>query len=151
LAPRATVGQFNWVTAASELRDLSATAGHLLLQNGAAVTNRHYLDCSGGIRVGSYATVAGVRSVLISHAIDTEYCYQDVAQIEIGDFSLVSSNVKIVPGAQVPKESVIGMGAVVQRGLSHPGFLYAGVPAEKKKKLHGAYFNRADPRVSPRA
>lgn len=147
----AKMGSFNWVTAARELRHQSPAAACFTLADGAAVTSRHYVDCSGGVVVGRYSTVAGVRSVIMSHGIDTDRCEQVGTQITIGEYCLIASTVRIVPGVTVADRSVVAMGSVVSRSLTETDCLYAGVPAVKKRCVAGAYFSRQEPYVRARS
>jgi acetyltransferase-like isoleucine patch superfamily enzyme len=150
LDPSATIGQWNWITAARPLSRLTARGCFLHMERHSALTSRHYVDCSGGITIGEFATVAGVRSSLLTHGIDLGRSEQDVSGLVIGPFSLVSSNVKMTPGSRVPARSLVAMGSVVASGLSEPQCLYAGVPAVAKKKLPDcAYFHRTVGSVRP--
>lgn len=147
----AVFGNFNWVTATEVLSYQSPRASTIKLGEGAAVTSRHYIDCSGGVEVGRFSTVAGVRSVFVSHGIDVDTCEQVVSPISIGEFCLVSSTVRFVPGVSVADRCLVAMGSVVARNLDEPDYLYAGVPAEKKRSIAGHYFSRNQAFVSGRA
>lgn len=144
------IGSWNWVSAAPSLRavgDEASGRGGAYLEMGrdAAVTSRHYIDCSGGVEIGAFSVLAGVRSSLVTHQVDTEGSRQVVVPVTIGDYCLVSSNVKIAPGARIPDRSVVAMGAVVVGDLGEPGMLYAGVPARRVKEVGGgAFFARRD-------
>lgn len=150
LGTGAHLGRFNWVTAARIMRHQSERHGTLKLDEGAGVTSRHYVDCSGGIRIGKYSTVAGVRSVFSTHGIDTTACWQVGSPIVIGEFCLISSCVLIVPGVTIADRCVVAMGAVVASSLTESDSLYAGVPAVRKRAVSGNYFRRSDPFVAPR-
>lgn len=146
----AHLGRFNWVTAARTLRHQSEGHATLKLDEGAGVTSRHYVDCSGGIRIGKYSTVAGVRSVFSTHGIETAGCWQVGTPIVIGEFCLISSCVRIVPGVTIADRCVVAMGAVVADSLTESDGLYAGVPAIRKRAVSGDYFRRTDPNVAAR-
>lgn len=149
LGVNARLGQWNWISSAPAFWQADAS-GQLHIQEGASVTSRHYLDCSGGISIGEFATVAGVRSTFISHGIDLSKNIQRCAPIAVGAFSIVGSNTKVVPGAHVPHHSLVAMGAVVAAGLEQAYGLYAGSPARLRKNLDqdSAYFTRTTARVS---
>lgn len=144
-------GNFNWVTATDVLSYQSPRASTIKLGEGAAITSRHYIDCSGGVVVGRYSTVAGVRSVFVSHGIDVDSCEQVVAPISIGEFCLISSTVQFVPGVSVADRCLVAMGSVVASDLGESDCLYAGVPAQKKRRIAGHYFSRAHAYVRGRA
>ncbi len=139
-----TIGQWNWITATPELS--SGGGGYLIIGHDTAITSRHYIDCSGGVRIGDYSTVAGVRTVVLSHQIDVAHNAQTTAPVELGDYVLISSNVCLTPGSRIPSSSLIAMGAVVVGTLEAEGALYAGVPAVLKRRGigDGAYFTRTE-------
>ena len=147
----AAFGNFNWITAADVLSDQSPRASTIKLGDGAAITSRHYIDCSGGVEVGRFSTVAGVRSVFFSHGIDVDSCEQVASPISIGEFCLISSAVRVVPGVSIADRCLVAMGSVVARNLDESDCLYAGVPAAKKRKVAGHYFTRAHAFVRGRA
>lgn len=145
LGAGASVAQWNWASAARlALVGRWKNEGSLILGDHSAITSRHYLDGTGGVFVGPFATVAGVRSTFITHGIDPAAGRQSTRPIEIGAYSLVSSNTKVVPGAAVPARSLVAMGAVVTRGLTEECTLYAGTPARPVKRLRpdSKYFTR---------
>lgn len=151
LGERAVVGHWNWVGAAPMLRTsalmsrAAGRAGAFRLGKNAAVTSRHYIDCSGGVEIGDFSILAGVRSTVMTHQVDTTVSAQDVCGVVIDEYCFVGSNVKLVPGAKVPSRSVVAMGSVVTRELDQPGMLYAGAPARPIRRVdHGAYFLRHD-------
>jgi acetyltransferase-like isoleucine patch superfamily enzyme len=149
LGPGARLGQWNWVSSAAAFWHQDG-AGELELDAGAAATSRHYFDCSGGITIEQFATVAGVRSTFITHGIDVVSNEQRCAPIVVGRYSLLGSNAKMVPGASVPDHCLVAMGAVVVAGLDKSYALYAGSPAKYKRDLDRAssYFTRSTARVS---
>jgi acetyltransferase-like isoleucine patch superfamily enzyme len=145
----ATIGQWNWITASPELAN--EEGGYLFVGRESAITSRHYIDCSGGVRIGDHTTIAGVRSVVLSHQIDVVENVQSVDPVEIGSYVLMSSNVCVTPGSHIPSSCVIAMGAVVIGKLDTEGALYAGVPATLKRRglEAGAYFARTEGVVRP--
>lgn len=134
----ARLGQWNWATAGAAFPKMNQV---LRIGQHGAVTSRHYLDCSGGISIGEFSTIAGVRSTFITHGIDPATNRQTSAPISIGPFNLVGSNVKFVPGAQTAPRVQIAMGAVVVGELG-TGMLHGGVPAKPIRPVSGAYFER---------
>lgn len=155
LGRAAEIGQLNWISAAGFLvgQSKSQNAGSLTLGAHASLTNRHYLDASGGIVIGTFATVAGVRSVFMTHGIDIEDNCLDTAEIVIGDYAMVGGSCNFVMGSQVPARSVVAMGSTVLKGLTSTETLYAGTPARAKKELpvNADYFTRINGKVEPRS
>lgn len=137
----ARLGQWNWISAAPPLRSLGGSAS-LVVGDHSAVTSRHYMDVSGGLQIGRYSTIAGVRSTFVTHGINWKESVQTVRPIEIGDYCLISSNVEFAPGASVGDKIVVGMGATVSGQLMEAG-LYVQPRAQLvKQPLLGNYFER---------
>lgn len=149
LGNHSRIGQWNWFTSARSFWSQDRyEIGTAIIGDHSAVTLRHYVDCSGGVSIGAYTTLAGVRSTLLTHFVDTETNTQTCDPINIGEYCFVGSNVKITPGSSLPDRSVVGMGAVVAGKLKEAGMLYVGVPAKPRAPVdHGAYFSRTIGRV----
>jgi acetyltransferase-like isoleucine patch superfamily enzyme len=150
----AEIGQFNWISAAPFLVEESTSpiSGRFLLGAHASFTSRHYVDASGGVRIGEYTTVAGVRSAFMTHGIDVEDNVLDTFPITIGKYAMVGGGCNLVMGATVPDYSLVAMGSVVVKGLTESHSLYAGAPAKLKKALpEGAYAKRITGAVPARA
>jgi UDP-3-O-[3-hydroxymyristoyl] glucosamine N-acyltransferase len=147
----AVIGQWNWVSAAAPLV-AAGGSGSLSLGQHSALTSRHYVDASGGISIGSFSTVAGVRSTFITHGIDWKTSEQTTRGIEIGEYCLVSSNTSIAPGTRLADRCVTGMGATLAGELTESESLYVAPRAGMvKTQLSGEYFRRSEGFVSPRA
>jgi acetyltransferase-like isoleucine patch superfamily enzyme len=147
LGPGAHLGNFNWITASPMFQSQATETsehGCFTLGRESAVTSRHYVDCSGGVSIGEYTTVAGVRSTILSHQIDLVEGVQTSKATRIGDFCFVSSNVCLTPGSSIPDRSTVAMGAVVVGDLAPAGALYGGVPARVLRTTvdSGKYFRR---------
>ncbi len=145
IAEYATVGQWNWISAAPMFKDEAANSqnGGLDIGHHSAITSRHYIDCSGGVEIGDFTTIAGVRSTILSHQIDFAESRQSIYPVIIGSYCFIGSNVNLTPGTVIEDKIVVAMGAVVSGHLNSSETLYAGVPAKPIKKLSGAkYFGR---------
>jgi acetyltransferase-like isoleucine patch superfamily enzyme len=147
LGEHATIGQWNWISAARPLLR-GAPTGTFVIGEHSAVTSRHYVDCSGGVSVGRFSTVAGVRSTFITHGIDWRASKQTVREVTIGDYCLVSSNVSLAPGVNLPSNSVVGMGATLA-GTGEAGQLWLQDRARSVKGVSGSYFLRTRGFVDP--
>jgi len=150
----AIIGQWNWMSAALPLIGQSspASAGRFKMLRQSSMSSRHYVDASGGVTIGAFATVAGVRSTFITHGVDINSSMQSTARVEIGDYSILGSNSKLTPGSTVPSHSFVAMGSVVTRGLDEPYKLYAGTPARAVRNIprQASYFaRRVGPVASP--
>lgn len=146
MAEAAEVGQLNWVTAAPELvrESLEANPGSLIIDTHGGITSRHYVDVSGGLHIERFAICAGVRSTFMSHGVDVSVGGLVTSAMEVGEYSMVGGNVKLLPGARVPARCVVGMGSVVAKGLEQTDALYVGAPARFKKTIDIGEFGRRD-------
>lgn len=150
LGEEAAIGRWNCITAAKEFLEVRQTegCGRLVVGHHAAITLRHYVDCPGGIEVGAFTTIAGVRSTILTHQIDIRSNYSIILPVKIGDYCYVGSDVRIVPGSSIPDRCVIAMGSVVAGKLAESNTLYGGVPARPLKSVdEGAYFSRKERRA----
>ncbi len=152
LGEGAEIGQWNWLSAAPLLIEArhSPSSGRVTVGAESAITSRHYFDASGGIEIDEFVTVAGARSVFMSHGIDVTDAVLDSAPITIGRYAMVGGSCSFLLGAHVPEYSVVAMGSVVIAGLTEGRSLYAGVPARLKKPVDGKYFERTSGPVAPR-
>ena len=146
LGENAVIGHWNWVTASPLFSQVGA-ARVLRLGPHSAITSRHYVDCSGGVRIGTHTTIAGMRSTLFTHGISWKNSAQTASPIEIGDYCLISSNVQISPGTVVGNRIVVGMGATIAGELLEPGLYMQPRATMVKSELGGEYFHRAEGRV----
>ncbi len=153
LEDNAGIGNLNWFSGASHMTGVDAmgnyTSGSLLMGEGAALTNRHYVDMHGNIEIGRMALVAGVRSTLLTHSIDFTANRQTVEGIKIGAGTFVATNAVLLPGTRIPGNCIVAAGGVVTGPLPEEGFLYGGVPAKKIKPVPAdlPFFIRRDPFV----
>jgi acetyltransferase-like isoleucine patch superfamily enzyme len=141
LGDHARIGSWNWVTASRAMR---AIGGAAVLHLGAhsAISSRHYIDSTGGIRIGTHTTIAGERSTFITHGISWKKGAQTCSSIEIGDYCLISSNVQVAPGSIIGSRIVVGMGATIAGQLLEPGLYVQPRATLVKSDLDGGYFDR---------
>jgi len=137
------IGSFNWVTCAPGLSYLSDFSGALSVGIESAINSRNYLDCTGGIKFGNFSDLAGVRSTLITHQINTARAEQSCQSIEVGDFCLISSNCKFVPGVEIGDKSLVAMGSVLPKKIYPKYSKIAGVPGRVIGQTQGLFFSRS--------
>lgn len=138
------IGQLNWFSTAPtiEVAD-DGVAGWLQLADHAVVTNRHYVDCTGGLRMGEFVTFGGVRTTVLTHTVDLDSGRQTAAGITVGRNAFVSSNCAVLPGVTLGERTVLAPGSVTARGRSYaPRMLHGGVPAKPITEIDGKYFRR---------
>jgi carbonic anhydrase/acetyltransferase-like protein (isoleucine patch superfamily) len=149
---RAEIGQWNWFSTFPVLVENSpiAHAGKFILGDESSVTSRHFFDASGGIVIGRFTTIAGARSVFMTHGIDVESNTLLADTIKVGDYAMVGACTGLVMGSAVPSYCVIAMGSTVIAGLEQERSLYAGTPARFKKTIQSAkYWERPAGPVMP--
>jgi len=101
----------------------------LELGAGAVVTSGHRIDFTDRVRLGRNVIVGGRNSSLWTHN------RQDTAPITIGDFCYLGSEVRLAPGAALPDECLLALGAVLTSAIGEPRSLVAGVPAKVVRPL----------------
>jgi len=145
----AVIGRGNWITAMPigdtvHYSHEEARSPTLVVGSHGAITNRHIIDCTGGVTVGSFTTIAGFRSQVLTHSIDLGEGRQRSAPVSIGDYAFVGTNSVLLPGSAVPDYSVLGAKSLLERAFVDEYCLYAGVPARRVKGLprDSAYFTR---------
>ncbi len=145
-----TIGNGNWITGypLSQTRHFSHLTNRqpiLVLGEHAAITNRHFIDCTEAVRIGRFATFAGFSSQILTHSIDLEQCRQSAAPVTVGEYCFVGTNVVLLGGSALPSYSVLGAKSLLNKAYSEPHILYGGVPARRLRELDPelAYFKRS--------
>lgn len=150
LGEKSFIGRGNWITG-FPMRVGSKHFAHdvkrkceLIIGRESAITKNHHIDCTNAIYIGNFVTIAGYNSQLLTHSIDVYKCRQDSHPIVIGDYSFVSTGVKILGGSILPAHSVLAAGAVLNKQYSEEWMLYGGVPAKGIKRIpqSALYFTR---------
>lgn len=96
---------------------------------GTVITSGHRIDFTDRVTLGKNVIIGGRNSSLWTHN------RQETAPIEIGDFCYLGSEVRLAPGAKLPDECILGMGAVLTGEIKEPRSLVAGVPAKVIRPL----------------
>jgi acetyltransferase-like isoleucine patch superfamily enzyme len=96
---------------------------------GTVITSGHRIDFTDKVTLGKNVSIGGRNSSLWTHN------RQETAPIEIGDFCYLGSEVRLAPGAKLPDECILGMGAVLTGEIKEPRSLVAGVPAKVVRPL----------------
>ncbi|MEU5695939.1 hypothetical protein [Actinosynnema sp. NPDC020468] len=135
------VGQFNWITVAPSLT--SVAQARMELGDHTVLTNRHYVDCSGGLLCDPYSTIGGVRSVVLSHSVDLGSGKQTLAPVVMKRHAFVATCCTVLPGVVLNERAVLAAGAVTVPGATYDAeTLYGGVPAKPIGAIDGGYFHR---------
>ncbi|MCK1735272.1 acyltransferase [Bradyrhizobium sp. 138] len=144
LSTNSRIGNLNWITGFPSSADGSGRRSALLIEEHAAITHRHLLDCSDSVVIGKFSTVAGWNSQFITHSIDLNIARQTAKPIRIGKYCFVGSRSILVKGAELPDYSVLAAGGVLTEKFTESYCIYGGVPARKVGELpeEAKYFGR---------
>ena len=148
------IGKSNWITGAHKNSKMFQGINRrceLILGQHARITGQHHIDCTGGVYIGDFTTIAGIRSQILTHSIDIRICKQVAGTVVIGKYCFVGTAVIILMDAALPDYSVLGAGSVLNKKYIEPYHLYAGSPAKMRKKFvpeNYLYFTRDHGHVS---
>lgn len=149
LGEQAGIGNLNWISGEPlqntlHFNDIAGRRPELVVHDHAAITNRHYVDCTASVSIGRFSTIAGVHSVILTHGIDLKACRQSAASVMIGEYCLTGTGVVVLAGAVLPDHSVLGANALLNKQYAEPYCLYGGTPARPIKKFSpdDKYFTR---------
>jgi acetyltransferase-like isoleucine patch superfamily enzyme len=149
MGEHSSIGNFNWITAfpANDKRYFMADTDRrpeLIIGDHAAVTTRHYIDCTNTLSVGSFTTIAGLHSQILTHSIDVYQSRQSSEPITIGEYCFVGTGCIILGKSALPNYSVLGAGSVLNTAYTESHSMYAGTPARFVKSLPKdiGYFQR---------
>lgn len=139
LGKSAFIGNLNWLGGVSvssvHFREDKDRIPELILEDFAAITNRHYIDCTAAVTIGRFSTIAGVHSVILSHSLNLKTCKQCAAPVTIGQYCFTGTAAIILAGATLPDFSVLGANSLLNKEYTEPYRLYAGNPARPIKQL----------------
>ena len=151
LGEHANVGRLNWISAyplglPPHFAHLTARKPQLIIEEHAAITHRHIIDCTEEVFIGAFATLAGYRSQILTHSVDLAECRQDAKPVRIGRYSFIGTACTILGGTVVPDHSVVGAQALLNKAYEDSYRLYAGVPAKAVSQLDPGmkYFTRTN-------
>jgi acetyltransferase-like isoleucine patch superfamily enzyme len=128
----ATMGSLNMISAHPGYQALHPDVGSLTMGDGAAITSRHNVDCSGIVRIGDMSAVAGQRTTILSHEIDITVNVQSAGRVIIGERSAVLTNCLLLKGAVLPPYSLLTANSMLirTRELNPAPGIYGGSPAQ---------------------
>lgn len=152
LAQDARIGTFNWIYGARGTHHFKKEGDRrskLVLQRGASVTSRHLIDCTDTVEIGSFSTVAGFRTQILTHAIDIAECRQSCEPVHIGSYCFIGTGCIILKGSAFPDRSLLSAGSVFASKGEGEWQLYRGNPAKADRAVSkdSCYMHRKEPRV----
>jgi acetyltransferase-like isoleucine patch superfamily enzyme len=116
----------------------------LIIEEHAAVTRGHLIDCSNTITIGRFTTFAGYNSQILTHSPDLASSTQHTRPVRIGAYCFVGTGCIVLYGAELPDYSVLSAGSVLTRKCEETHRIYSGNPAVAVKELPADlhYFHR---------
>jgi len=96
---------------------------HCMIGGKARITERHYIDATGGFEIGSGSWIAGYESQFWTHGIKN-------GPVVIGNNCYVSSAVRFAPGSGIGNYVLVALGSVVTKNFADDNVMIGGVPAE---------------------
>ena len=144
------IGPFNWITAfpigtGSRHFELDPQRKpQLIVEEHAAITSRHLIDCTDEVRIGAFSTFAGFRSQILTHSIDLKQSRQRCKPVRIGHHCFVGTGSILLGGSALPDCSVLAAHSLLTSSPETAGYLYGGVPAKPIKAIDpdDLYFSR---------
>lgn len=139
-----TITQQNWVTAfpmenKNYFKECPDRKTYLIMDEGAAITKKHHVDCTDMVMVGKFTSIGGYGTQILTHSTSLKYNRQMCAPIKIGRNCFIGTRSILLTGTALPDCCVLGAGAVLQKSYTETYCLYGGVPAKFIKKLDDEY------------
>ena len=137
------IGRSNWITGAnssSKMFSSSSRKCELVLGEHARVTSKHHIDCTAGVHIGAFTTIAGLGTQILTHSIDIVSSTQTCKSTSIGTYCFVGTSSILLMGSALPDYCVLGAGSVLNKEYTSSHCLYAGNPARSIHNFeHGDY------------
>lgn len=150
MATNARIGTFNWIFGMIDAENQhfqieSKRESALILGEDSSLTSRHIIDCTDTVKVGSFSTVAGFRSQILTHGIDVSKNRQSCSKVTIGNYCMIGTGCILLKGSIVPEGTLLSAGSVFRGSPKLTHQIYSGNPAEPVKPLdpNKAYFLRS--------
>ena len=152
LGENASIGRGNWITGLStsgshkHFKHQTNRKAVLILEEAAAITKNHHIDCTNEIHIGKFATIAGYQSQFLTHSINIMENRQDSAPIRIGAYAFVGTNVVVLGGAVLPAYAVLGAKSLLNKKFTDEYYLYGGIPSKQLQEIpkDAKYFLRTE-------
>ena len=152
MGPRSGIMALNYITGfptrgTPHFKDEPDRKCELVLGACVGITSRQFIDCNGGVYIDDYATIAGLRTQILTHSVNVHRNRQETHPVRIGKYCFIGTGCIILPGAVLPDYCVLGAGAILNKAYSEKHMLYAGNPAKPCKALDPdgtLYFHRTD-------
>lgn len=135
MAKFSKIGSNNWITGANtNIKSIFQYSANrkceLIIGEHTRITEGHFIDCNGGVYIGPFTTIAGLKTQILSHSIDIKVSRQTADPIKIGKYCFVSTSCILLKNSELPDYSVLAAGSVLTKKFEEPYGLYAGNPAK---------------------
>lgn len=144
-----SISQKNWITGfplsnKSNFQDFPDRKPYLIMEEGSAITKQHHIDCTDVVKIGKLTIISGYGTQILTHSYSIEKNKQGCAPVNIGHHCFVGTRSIILPGSELPSQSVLGAGAVLKKKFIESFSLYGGVPAKFIQKMEESceFFHR---------
>lgn len=132
----ARIGHLNWLygipSSDSSLSHEPGRRPELIMDEHAAITRRHLIDCSDTVHIGANSAIAGYRTQIVTHGLSTtKHAGPHTKPITVGKYCLVGTGCILLGGARLPDYSALGAGSTLRGAFAETHGLYSGVPAER--------------------
>lgn len=143
----ASVGPLNRIVGAQRTRLFSSEVDRksaLIVEEHAAITRSHIIDCCNTVTIGKFTTFAGYCSQILSHSPELARSTQTTRPVRIGSYCFVGTGCIVLYGAELPDFCVLSAGSVLTRKEEATHQIYTGNPAVAVKELPADlhYFHR---------
>jgi acetyltransferase-like isoleucine patch superfamily enzyme len=139
----ALIGRLTWITGypktGAAYRQAVNRRSELILRRHAAVTHRHFLDCTDVSHIGAFATITGYRTQFLTHSIDLRKSQQGARPVKIGDYCFMGTGCVILGGAELPNFSILRACSLLNKPFTQTYALYGGTPARLIRSLPTDY------------
>lgn len=135
------IGRSNWITGfptggrSKHFLHQVSRKSELIIGEESAITKGHHIDCTNQIHIGSFVTIAGYKTQILTHSIDIVEGRQDSKPVVIGDYCFVGTSCILLGGAALPDFSVLAAGSMLAKKYENSHTIYGGVPARAVKTV----------------
>jgi acetyltransferase-like isoleucine patch superfamily enzyme len=138
IGPKASLGYFNKIIGGQKVPGFSSEherMSALIIEEHAAVTRDHIIDCSNTVRIGRFTTFAGYRSQILTHSPDLSRSAQTTRPVTIGAYCFIGTGTILLYGSEVPDYSIVSAGSVYSGSGDGSYAIYAGNLAKRVKSV----------------
>ena len=150
MGEKSSIGRSNWITGftteskSKHFQHQPDRSSTLLLGKQSAITKKHHIDCTNVVQVGSFVTIAGYHSQILTHSINVYDNRQDSKPIFIGDYAFIGTNTVILGGSKLPNHCLLAAKSLLSKEFTEEWKIYGGVPAKQLTDIpkDAKYFSR---------